>query len=63
MTIRKKPIEQHIYNKRDELVWSLSSQNYTFSQIAWIFGISKTLVFNILKRKPKDWSRPWMKIK
>jgi hypothetical protein len=64
-TETKKKIPGHVYNKRDELIWSLSdaSQGYAMSEIAWMFGISKTLVFNIIKRKPKDWSSPWIKIR
>jgi hypothetical protein len=54
-------IEQHLKDKREELIWALSLQDYTDAMISRIFGMSKVAVRRIINNKPKDWVPKWIK--
>ena len=54
-------MKKHIKDKRDELIWALSLQDYTLSEIGTIFGINRSTVLRILENKPKDWQPKWIK--
>ena len=54
-------IEQHLKDKREELIWALSLQGYTHAQIARIFGMSRVSVGRIVVNMPKDWQPKWIK--
>lgn len=54
-------IEQHLKDKREELIWALSLQDYTDAQIARIFGMSRMAIKRIKATMPKDWVPKWIK--
>lgn len=56
-----KQIEEHLKDKREELVWALSIQGYTNIQIAKIFNLGRMAIKRIVDRKPKDWIPKWVK--
>ena len=65
MTTQTKPelgIKNHIKSKRDELIWALAQQDYSDSEIASIFNITRQRVQVIRSSAPKGWSSPWIKI-
>ena len=51
----------HLKDKRDELIWALSLQDYTFAQIAEIFNLNPSTILRIIKSMPKDWQPKWVK--
>ena len=55
-------IEHHLKDKREELIWALSLQDYTDAQIGRIFGMSRMAIKRIVANKPKDWVTKWKKI-
>lgn len=59
----KKEIETYAVEKRNELIWAVSSQGFNLRQLAFIFGMSKSQAHNILQDKPTGWESPWKKIK
>lgn len=58
-----KQMKRHLLMKRSELIWALSLQDYTISEIAEIFGISTSRADILIKSRPADWSSPWIKVK
>lgn len=54
-------IEQHLKDKRDELIWALSLQDYTDAQIARIFTMSRMAIKRIKETMPKEWVPKWVK--
>lgn len=54
-------MKQHIKEKRDELIWALSLQDYSHSEIGSIFGLNRSTVLRIIEAKPKDWTPKWIK--
>ena len=54
-------MKKHIKDKRDELIWALSLQEYTQAEIASIFGLNRSTVLRIIEAKPKDWQVKWVK--
>lgn len=59
---RFKPMEKYLSDKRDELVWALLMQDYTVAQVARIFNVHRSLIHQILKRKPEGWKPKWRKV-
>lgn len=55
-------MEIHIKDKRDEIIWALSLQDYTPAQIGRMFNINRSTVLRILDAKPKDWKPKWVKV-
>ena len=55
--------EKHIKEKRIELIWALSLQDYTHAQIGRIFNIDRSTVLRIISKKPRNWSSKWHKTK
>ncbi len=54
--------KQHLLDKRDELIWALSLQDYTQADLCRIFNIThRSTVLRILARKPSDWSPKWVR--
>jgi DNA-directed RNA polymerase sigma subunit (sigma70/sigma32) len=56
-------ITPKLSEKRAELIWALSQQPYSDSEIGLIFGISKQRVQVIRNQMPDGWVSPWIKIK
>jgi predicted DNA-binding protein YlxM (UPF0122 family) len=57
------PLKVYLKDKRDELVWAISQQDYSLADVGMIFNISKAAVFRIVKRMPDGWTSPWRKDK
>jgi hypothetical protein len=55
-------MENHVREKRDELIWALSIQDYTHAQIGRIFNLNRSTILRILADKPKDWKPKWIKV-
>lgn len=54
-------VEQHLMDKRDELVWALSLQDYNRADIGKIFNVHRSVISRIMKKKPRDWKPKWIK--
>jgi IS30 family transposase len=54
--------ENHITEKRKELIWALSLQDYSFAQIGRIFNIHRSTVLRIVEKMPKNYKPKWVKI-
>lgn len=57
-----KPLEKHLIDKRNELIWALSLQDYTHAQISRIFNINRSTALRIIKKKPSGWQPKWVKM-
>lgn len=57
-----KKIKEHLRFKRNELIWALSQQDYTFADIGEIFNLERSTILRIVRRMPRDWVSPWWKI-
>jgi hypothetical protein len=55
-------VKKHIQDKRDELIWALSLQEYTHSEIGTIFKLNRSTILRIIEAKPKDYQPKWKKI-
>lgn len=55
-------VKQHLLEKRDQLIWALSLQDYSFADLCEIFNIKhRTTVMRIVAQKPVGWIPPWIK--
>ncbi len=54
-------IENHLLEKRNELIWALDLQDYTNAQIGRIFNLNRATVLRVIAMKPKDWKPKWVK--
>ena len=54
-------IEQHLKDKRQELVWALSLQDYKDAEIGRIFNMSRVAIKRITDNMPKDYKVKWVK--
>ena len=54
-------MEIHLQEKRDEIIWALSLQDYTLAQIGRMFKLNRSTVLRIIEAKPKDWQPKWIK--
>ncbi|MCR4286169.1 MAG: hypothetical protein NUW00_04715 [Candidatus Kaiserbacteria bacterium] len=63
MEKKERKLEGYLLEKRVEIIWAMSLQDYSLSQIASIFSLSKTAIFKIIKKRPSDWVSPWRKMK
>ena len=55
-------MEVHIKDKRDEIIWALSLQNYTDKQIASMFNVDRSTIYRIIKQRPRGWKPKWVKV-
>lgn len=55
-------METHVKDKRTELIWALSLQEYTDKQLASIFGVDRSTIYRTLKKMPKNYKAKWIKI-
>lgn len=54
-------MKTHIKHKQTELIRALGPQDYSYQEIADIFGVSKSHVFKIISNTSKDYVCPWIK--
>lgn len=54
--------KQHLVEKRDELIWALSLQDYNNEEIGGIFNLDRSSVKRIKDKMPNDWRPKWKKV-
>lgn len=54
-------MKKHIKDKQTELIRALGVQDYSYQEIASIFGVSKSYVFKVISNTSKAWVSPWVK--
>ena len=54
-------MEKYLNEKRNELVWAMSEQDYNGSQLARIFGTDRMTIKRIIDSKPNDHKTKWIK--
>ena len=55
-------VKEILDNKRNELIWSLSLQEYTQEDIAYILkGVDRSSISRIIAKRPKNYKSPWVK--
>ncbi len=54
-------LENHLKEKRSELIWALSLQDYTHAQISRIFNCNRVTIMRIINKRPKDYKAKWIK--
>jgi predicted DNA-binding protein YlxM (UPF0122 family) len=54
-------MKAHIKDKQTELIRALGVQDYSYQEIASIFGVSKSYVYKIISTTSKDYICPWVK--
>jgi DNA-directed RNA polymerase specialized sigma24 family protein len=54
-------MKAHIQNKRSELIWALSLQDYSYSEIGEVFKLNSSTIMRIVNQKPKNWKPKWIK--
>jgi len=55
-------IKSLLDNKRIELIWALSMQNYTQEDIAYILrDANRSTISRIINKKPSEWKPKWVK--
>jgi hypothetical protein len=54
-------IESHILDKRNEIIWALELQKYTYAQIGRMFNLHRATVMRICKGRPATWKVKWVK--
>lgn len=55
-------IKELLDNKRTELIWALSLQEYTQEDIAYILrDADRSTVSRIISKRPESWQPKWVK--
>lgn len=55
-------IQELLDQKRIELIWALSLQDYTQEDIAYILrDADRSTISRIISKKPEDWQPKWVK--
>jgi len=54
--------KQYIFDKRNELIWALRHQGYSFGDIGVMFNLDRSTIFEIVGKSPKDWQPKWIKV-
>lgn len=54
-------MKKHIKDKQAELIRALGVQDYSYQEIADIFGVNKSYVYKIISNTSKDYICPWVK--
>lgn len=55
-------VKEILENKRNELIWSLSLQEYTQEDIAYILrGVDRSSISRIIAKRPSGYKSPWVK--
>ncbi len=57
-----KTLDNHLREKRNELMWALSLQDYDYSEIGGMFNMNRSSVLRIVRQKPRDWKPKWAKV-
>jgi len=59
---KKEMMEELLDNKRTELIWALSLQDYTQEDISYIMrDADRSTISRIISRRPSDWQPKWVK--
>lgn len=61
---KQEMIKEMLEQKRLELIWALSLQDYTHEDITQIMrGADRSTITRIINKRPADWQSPWVKVK
>ena len=56
-------LEVHLQDKRNEIIWHLSLQEYTVAQITRMFNFRhRTTVLRIIEKRPEGYKPKWVKV-
>ena len=55
-------IDRHLQDKRNQLIWALSLQDYNLTQIGKVFNRDKATIMRIMREKPDGWRPKWIKV-
>lgn len=55
-------MKKHLRDKRIELIYALSLQDYENVEIGEIFNINRSSVMRIINKRPKDYKVKWIKV-
>lgn len=59
---KQEMIQELLEQKRTELVWALSLQEYTHEDIAFILrGADRSTITRMINKRPADWQPKWIK--
>lgn len=55
-------IQELLEQKRTELIWALSLQEYTHDDIAYILrSVDRSTITRTINKKPENWQPKWVK--
>lgn len=55
-------IKKLLDEKREELIWALSLQDYTHEDIAYIMrDADRSTITRVINKRPADWTPKWVK--
>lgn len=54
-------MKTHVKHKQTELIRALGKQDYSYQEIADMFGVTKSYVYKIISSTAKDYVCPWVK--
>lgn len=57
------PKENHLRQKKFEIIWALDVQGYTDAQIARMFDCHRSTIMRIMQQRPKDYTPKWIKVR
>lgn len=59
---KQEMIQELLEQKRTELVWALSLQDYTHEDIAYILrSADRSTITRMINKRPEDWQPKWIK--
>jgi hypothetical protein len=62
MDEKEHAIKKMLDEKRQELIWALSLQNYTQNDIAYMLrNADASTISRAIKKRPKNWKTKWVK--
>jgi len=54
--------KQYLLDKKYELIWALSLQDYNYQDIADIFNLNRSTIMRIVRKRPYGWTPKWRKV-
>ena len=59
---KNEAIKALLYNKRREIIWALSLQDYTHEDITEILrGADRSTITRMINQRPAEWTPKWIK--
>ena len=60
--VDNRKVKRHLVEKRNELIWALSLQDYPNVDIGGVFNLNRSTIKRIMAKKPRDWKPKWQKV-